>query len=275
MLSEIWKAINNKWRPLSFEEKNYMAGMVCFGVGFIALLIFDASVAFSVPTLIGIGCFVVGFTAWCIDIYRSSWMSQIKGAVFYVFHGLVGFVSLISARALVGLAIGMPAKDFDFTVLTFGVVLYPAVLMVVIFVVLLLGCALSFIAVVNASFLNSSSHIPIIGLHPSLQEKLNAWELARNKFVSKVSSKMVGALATAVVIVFLVSSAYDPLFKHPNLVRLVSYFADYQYARAYPGVEPGKKFLLHENGVVSYAELDGWWDVRITVGKFKENNATP
>jgi hypothetical protein len=41
-------------------------------------------------------------------------------------------------------------------------------------------------------------------------------------------------------------------------VRAVAYFADYQKASAYPGVERNKKFRLHENGVVSYAEENGW-----------------
>ena len=51
-------------------------------------------------------------------------------------------------------------------------------------------------------------------------------------------------------------------------VRVVAYFADYQKASTYPGVEGIKRLRIHENGVVSYAEENGW-DIIIKVDLVK------
>jgi hypothetical protein len=50
------------------------------------------------------------------------------------------------------------------------------------------------------------------------------------------------------------------------IVRAVAYFADFQQASLYPGVDVNRRLRLHENGVVSYAEERGW-DIVISVKK--------
>jgi hypothetical protein len=52
----------------------------------------------------------------------------------------------------------------------------------------------------------------------------------------------------------------------PTSIKWVAYVSDFQFAARYPGIDPNKRLRLHENGVVSYAEQDGW-DIKITVGE--------
>jgi hypothetical protein len=59
------------------------------------------------------------------------------------------------------------------------------------------------------------------------------------------------------------------ILRNPAVIKWVAYSADFQEAYRYPGVDEGKRIRLHENGVVSYAEIDGW-NINITVGRFEE-----
>jgi hypothetical protein len=148
-------------------------------------------------------------------------------------------------------------------------IIYPAILLMAIISVLVIGTIISWLGV-GIVLAIASTISGILVPMPWVQIRLNQWKSAREKIVKQVAAKSIGAFAVAIVVAYLATVIYEPIFRHQNLVRLIAYAVDYQYAKLYPGIEPGKKFHLHDNAVVSYAELDGW-DVKIRVGKVKES----
>jgi len=266
MLRNILEATANKWRQRSLEDKSYVIGMVLGTISTVHFLITHEGSALSLCAMASFG---FGFAIWCRSIYCSRWVSKVKGTVFYLFHACVGFISLIPARSLVGLAIGLPPQDFDLTVLMLAAIIYPAILLMAIISVLVIGTIISWLGV-GIVLAIASTISGILVPMPWVQIRLNQWKSAREKIVKQVAAKSIGAFAVAIVVAYLATVIYEPIFRHQNLVRLIAYAVDYQYAKLYPGIEPGKKFHLHDNAVVSYAELDGW-DVKIRVGKVKES----
>lgn len=88
--------------------------------------------------------------------------------------------------------------------------------------------------------------------------------------------KFYGHAFGAFVISWLAWLAYDetnPWISNPTFIKSVAYVSDFQCAANYPGIDQDKRLRLHENGVVSYAERDGW-DIKITVDSVKEQHGS-
>jgi hypothetical protein len=109
-----------------------------------------------------------------------------------------------------------------------------------------------------------------------LSSKIARFRQRVNNVYTEIGDRFFGAGVTSLIVLFITWYVWDSF---PTVtrtlapaVRAVSYFADYQKASAYPGIEGNKRLRIHENGVVSYAEENGW-DIIIKVDFVKLQEA--
>jgi hypothetical protein len=186
------------------------------------------------------------------------WRSYLGKIVISLLHGLVFFLSIIQARIFVAEALGLPPQDFDLTVGFFTVLFYlPLWLCVIIFLSMILSIFLA-IAFILTMPLQSLGNLSQMFEH--LSSKIARFRQRVNKVHTEIGERFFGAMMTSLIVLVItwyVWNSFPTVTRTlAPVVRAVAYFADYQNASAYPGVERDKKFRLHENGVVSYAEED-------------------
>jgi hypothetical protein len=186
------------------------------------------------------------------------WRSYLGKIVISLLHGLVFFLSIIQARIFVAEALGLPPQDFDLTVGFFTVLFYlPLWLCVIMFLSMILSIFLA-IAFILTMPLQSLGNLSQMFEH--LSSKIARFRQRVNKVHTEIGERFFGAMMTSLIVLVItwyVWNSFPTVTRTlAPVVRAVAYFADYQKASAYPGVERDKKFRLHENGVISYAEED-------------------
>lgn len=194
-----------------------------------------------------------GASAILLGVAEALWLaphlkrwssSQIGRWVFLVGNILMGLLATATARSVVAAAIGLPPQDFDLTVALYAVLYYPVCVIWLMPIALFFGILLTLFLWVIKLIKEDKPHagqmwpfVHFVGLFALLG-------------IASVSSAYFGKVQ---------SSLYP-------LVRWTAYFADFHPAPNYPAIGARERIRLHENGVVSKAEVvDG--QVVITTGK--------
>jgi hypothetical protein len=231
---------------------------------------------FYSPVLVAGGICAVGFTAWVGPWLRIIWQSTAGKFVITWLHGIVLAVTLSWAQALVAQALELPPQDFDTTVGVCAAVLWPVIwvyIMVVplAFLVVLLFILFWIVALLNTLLTSEIWEMLIEFLKPTFPT-----EAARLRQMIERGQSISAALAWYSIgrglggfMLLFAAAVVQRQYPHavPYLtpaVRIIAYVADYQPLPRYPGVEGTRRARVHENGIVSYAEEQGW-DIHITV----------
>jgi len=240
----------NKWLDTVF---------VCIGVlGLILARITNNPLYFVIAGLPMLIFYAFKYLIWIRIWIQIVWRSYLGKIVISLLHGLVFFLSIIQARIFVAEALGLPPQDFDLTVGFFTVLFYLPLWLCVIMILSMILYTFFAIAFVLMIPLHSLSNLSQMFEHFSF--KIARFRQRVNNGYTEIGNRFFGAGATSIIVLCITWYVWDSF---PTVtrtlapaVRAVAYFADYQNASAYPGVERNKKFRLHENGVVSYAEKD-------------------
>jgi hypothetical protein len=189
--------------------------------------------ALTVTLYMAFNGFVVGFAMWAWPQAQAQWSSLLGTAAKVVLHVFAGLVATAAARYQVSTALGLPAQDFDLTVGFLAVFLYLP----------------SWVLVVSAVLLFSYV-ITVPGLLWSVTMGREVQE--RRFFIG--AAHLIGAGGLAVYgWTFFGWAAEDKPALHSTILTLAA-IVDYQPVAAYPGLKPGERVRLHENGVVSSVE---------------------
>lgn len=177
--------------------------------------------------------FIVGFALWAWPLAQDRWSGLLGSAAKVVLHVFAGLVATAAARNQVSVALGLPAQDFDLTVAFVAVFLYIPSWMLVVSAALML----SYVITVPGLLWS-------VAISPEVQQ--------RRFFIG--AAHLVGASGVAVYgWTFFGWAAQDKPALHSTILTLAA-IVDYQPAAAYPGLAPGERVRLHENGVVSSVE---------------------
>lgn len=104
----------------------------------------------------------------------------------------------------------------------------------------------------------------------SAQSKIRSFiESGRDRFISRAFGHVLGAIFVSLAAAAVWDLHATVLLENPNIIRWAAYATDFYSVKNFPGVDSSKKLRLHENGVVSYAEPDGW-NVKISVERFHD-----
>lgn len=146
-----------------------------------------------------------------------------------VSHLVILILATAYSRNLVADSLMLPPQDFDLTVSLLTLLLYIPTWGIVTAAVL---------AILVLLFYFASLVIGAVGKSPT---------------------KPLLHSAGVFMLLLFVTGALDTFFAHEKritpLVRLAALFLDYQPAENYPGVKKGERVRLHENGIISVAEL--------------------
>lgn len=187
----------------------------------------------TVTLYVAFNGFVVGFALWAWPQAQARWASLLGTAAKVVLHVFAGLVATAAARYQVSVALGLPAQDFDLTVGFLAVFLY-----------------LPSWALVVSTVLMLSYVVTIPGLLWSVTMGREVQE--RRFFIG--AAHLIGAGGLALYgCTFFGWAAEDKPALHSTILTLAA-IVDYQPAAAYPGLKPGERVRLHENGVVSSVE---------------------
>jgi hypothetical protein len=250
----------------------YLVGAVLAVLSLLPILLGQKPSRFSeVLALMSGVTFAIGFAAWVSFQLLRLWLSFAGKLALALLHSLVLLLSIIPARFLVAEGLGLPPQDFDVTVALVVVALYLPVWLLVIAVLTLLFYAIS-LGLVTLLFIGER----VIDLILFMPVRLITGAVApmqsslRRRLSRVMNAGLAHAMGAAAVAIF-AAATWEWTFAEMRsvgrpIVRLVAYFADFQRAPLYPGVEPSKRLRLHENGVVSYAERRGG-EIVIAVGK--------
>lgn len=190
--------------------------------------------------------FAIGFSVWCWPTVKKVWAHPIGKALIVLLHVLVLLMATAFSRFVVASSLGLPPQDFDLTVSVISFISYIPAWSIVI--TIMLGVATLALEIVGfgSMFANRSFGTS-----------------------AKFFARMFGALA----ICFVSSSIFDFAVKNEKslnpLAKRVAFFCDFQPALRYPGIKEGERIRLHENGVISVAQLkDG--EIQVVVRKYEQ-----
>lgn len=263
-----------RWRALPTTYRLYTLAAIFACIGYASVLfIREAYSLFGITTSIASILFGLGFVLWVLPWLKDKWQTTRGKVLIGVLHAAVLFLAVIPSRIIVANALGLPPQDFEITVNIFAVELYPALW------VLLLALAMFFVSLIFMllGFLCSITTSPIFNDLLILSSKLLSTqsrarlfiEAGRGKFISRSFGHAIGATIISLAAAQVWTWHASFLIANPAIIKWVAYVTDFQFADRYPGTDSKKRLRLHENGVVSYAEEDGW-DIKITVGKVHE-----
>lgn len=266
--------LRSKWRKLPTPYRTYVVATLLAVIGFTRIYLgikdswfFDAAIWIS-AILFGVG-FVLWIRPWLQDKWKTThWKLTLAGI-----HTAILFLAVIPSRYFVSKALDLPPQDFEATAHIFAVELYPALWFLLlsvalfavslIFFLLTVLCMMSSYPFINDMLLLASKLL-------SSQSKMRSFvESGRDRFISRAFGHVMGAMFVAIAAGAVWDLHARFLLDNPNVIRWAAYATDFYQAKNFPGVDSSKKLRLHENGVVSYAEPDGW-DIKITVGRFHD-----
>lgn len=263
-----------KWRELPTPYRIYVVATALAVVGSIRIYlgikdswIFNAAISIS-AILFGLG-FVLWVQPWLQDKWKTTHGKLLLAGI----HTAILFLAVIPSRYFVSKALGLPPQDFEITVHIFAVELYPALwfllLSVALFAVSLILFLLTVLCMMSSyPFINDM--LLLASKLLSSQSKMRSFiESGRDRFISRAFGHVMGAIFVALAAGGVWDLHARFLLDNPNIIRWAAYATDFYQSKNFPGVDSSKKLRLHENGVVSYAEPDGW-DIKITVGRLHD-----
>jgi len=207
----------------------------------LALLSPSSKIALQALMLLSSFGFAIGFSIWCRPYVARVWAHPVGKALVTTLHVLVLILATAFARFVVASSLGLPPQDFDLTVGLIAIVFYIPAWSIV--VSLLLG--------------TTAILWELVGL-------LSVFITRSSGSAAKCFAHMAGALA----ICFFSGGVYqfamdNERFLHP-LIKWVAFFGDFQPAPLYPGIHEGERIRLHENGVISAADVkNGTIEIRV------------
>ncbi|MFB5153555.1 hypothetical protein WJH60_28615 [Burkholderia orbicola] len=251
----LFKKLFDKWKAQSLSGKLYTAGNGLLMLVAGALMLVPRTMTHTV-TLFATGpllLFMAGFLIWIVPKLLAIGRSQVGTVPLIVVSAVLAPLCLGWARQCIGAAMQLPPQSFDVTVALLTVLLIPLAWAAVVALILLLVFIVSMFSSVTIRTLGQSvgSFVsPAAGRIPQMLEKVDLVE--REAFYHGL-----GALASAVVIALLFMF-YSKAVLNPAAIRLAAYGLDFSQADKYPGIEPGQRIRLLDNGYVAYAERHGF-----------------
>lgn len=218
--------------------------------------------------------FGLGFCFRIMPNLKRIWSSSAGKWAIGGLNVVVWFLAHLPARLAVAKALGLPPQDFEMTVSIWTVAVYPAVWIV--FMSLLTLCI--FAASMLAYFVVYLSSFPLITevidflahlLPSSVGNRLKTENRRKvgTRYLAHIAGSAMLVIASAAILKACTSLQEYCL----PAIPWIAYVADYQEAPAYPGIPNNQRVRLHENGVVSYAALEGR-AVRIHVTEFSSSH---
>ncbi|WP_129642608.1 hypothetical protein [Peristeroidobacter agariperforans] len=226
----------------------FMSGVAALQIGNVALCISAAS-------------FATAFLTWVVPKLRALWKYPVRRYAIVALHATILLVAVPISRHFTAVAIGLPPQDFDIAVAFVALELYPALWVLT----LSLGAMSLSVGLLLVSMIMSLlSSFPWIA-----SGRANNTDQRSHRLGFRAWLHAMGATLVAIGAAMPWDWHADLLLSHPDLIRRVAYLTDYQPAARYPGVNARARLRLHENGVVSYAEPNGW-NIDIVVGQIKQ-----
>ena len=243
-----------KWNRKSLSGKCYTAGtsvlMLVAGV-----LIMNPRTNPGTLSLFAAGpllLFMAGFLIWIVPKLLAFGRSRVGTVPLVVLSALLAPFCLAGARQYVGAAVRLPPQSFDVTVALYAVLYLPIAWAAVAVCILLLA----FLVFPIAAMVSSSIRIPLQGFatNPAgwFARTLGRIESVENEAINHA----LGGIVLAGVIVLFVA-LYSKAVLNQEVTRLMAYGLDFSQADMYPGIEPGRRMRLLDNGFVAYAERHG------------------
>ncbi len=223
----MFKSLVTRFLNLQLPYRLYLIATFFAVISILVIVVSPKS--FQIFVYCAVAAYAIGFIIWSWPIVKSFWKSAIGKLVIVVSHLVILIFSTASARDLVAHSLMLPPQDFDLTVGLLALLLY----------------------------------IPTWGIVASLA-------LAILFFLLYIASLAIGAVgrplskplvhSLGVLMLFLiVMGALEKFYANEKhiipFVRLAALFLDYHPAENYPGVRKGERVRLHENGIISVAEL--------------------
>ncbi|AXF22560.1 hypothetical protein CUJ89_18705 [Burkholderia pyrrocinia] len=251
----------DKWKQQSLSGKLYASGngLVMLVAG--ALMLMPRTMTHTL-TLFAAGpllLFMAGFLIWVVPKLLAIGRSQVGTVPLVVVSAVLAPLCLGWARQCVGMAVQLPPQSFDVTVALLTVLLIPIAWAAVAASILILVFAVSIFAAMTSQVFR-----PLVGTFAMSPTGWLARTLGKIEAAEREAfNHGMGAFVSAAVIVLLFG-CYASAVLDPAVVRLAAYGLDFSYANRYPGVEPGRRIRLLDNGFVAYAARQGL-DVRLDV----------
>lgn len=208
-----------------------------------ALVLFAPASRIAQQTLMLLSSFgfAIGFSIWSWPYARMVWAHPLGKAIVTSVHVFVLLLATAFARFVVGASLRLPPQDFDLTVGFVTLVFYiPAWSIAV--SIFLGGIAVLFelIGMLSMVIIKSSSG------------------------VAKCFAHMAGAFAICYFSICVYQFAMENEKSLHPMVKWIAFFGDFQPAPLYPGVYEGERIRLHENGVISVADIkNGTIEIRV------------
>lgn len=223
---------------------------------------------------IGFGMFATGFVQWVLPTLKRIWAQPLGKTVFAFFHAFLLVFALVPARDLVANSIGLPPQDYVISVAFWGLFLYPFVWIGVLAIALsvLYFCLFLTAIAVSVTTLPGANDVLlyIARLLPESSPSRRFIQTDRYSFVNTFIGHAGGAMVVALIMAALNDLMWDQTWRLKPAARLVAAVSDYQVISRYPGVDEERPALIHENGLVSYAEKTGPWTVNFTIERVGE-----
>lgn len=217
-------------------ELEYKVHLIAFGIFALSIgqmwVLPDFGLTHKALTYISLFGFAVDFVIWCWPSLKCIWSNPLGKVAISLFHLLVLYIATVLARFVVASSLGLPPQDFDLTVTFTIAALYIPTWSFVVSLLLAIATLTLEIVGFGKMFLNHSFGS-----------------------VAMVFARMTGAI----VIFFVSKSVFQFAVENEkslySTVRWVAFFADFQPAPMYPGINAGERIRLHENGVISVASF--------------------
>ena len=245
------------YRKTKFAYGLYLAaligGVLTVGIGKIYL---PSSWPDMVLETAAVCALIAGFLIRFFPVIAAVWRHPLARWVLLVYGAMATVIATAPAKHIVSGALQLPATDFTSTLAFWTLLCAPQLWLsgaafAATGVYALLLCRIF----LEGLFVHSLLGAPVrIGmrLFPSLRSWLGAKESEDVSSFLWTFLDCAAAASLALVLGSSVDIAYNAV-NRPRLVRLFAFYADYETASAYPGVEPGEAYVLHANNVVSYA----------------------
>lgn len=268
-IKDIWFS----WSSLSLSVRFYWCAVAVFVIG-IARDRISGSYEVDLLTLTAFSLFAFGFIFRASGFVAGSWRTPWRKVVSVVVHAVVLIMSLASAKRVVSEALGLPAQDFESTVSLLALEFYVLALLVAFAIILMIFSIIAALAswilmISQAPFINDFLLI-FSNVFPSNSTIRNFIQVGRGELAFALICHCLGSMIVAAVMVETWDRNIKMFTDNPAIIKVLAYSLDYRNLTQYPGIEHNDMAVLHENGVVSYARLNGW-DVNITTGHYYEN----
>ncbi len=223
---------------------------------------------------IGLSLFATGFVYWVLPTLKYIWVRPIGKTVVALFHAFLLVFALGPALDLVAGSTGLPPQDFTVSVAFWGVFLYPfmwigalSIVLLVLYLSLFLASSVVWVTTligINDVILYFAKFLP----ESSPSQRFI--QTGRHSFINTFFLHAFGALVLAMIMVALNTKIWEQTWRLKPAARVFAAISDYHIISSYPGIDEKRPALIHENGLVSYAEPTGPWTVDFTVERVAE-----